>query len=130
VPLKGRDIVSALAVIIADDLVRTVGVDRAQAARAATYIADAGEWWSDIMAGGGAVLGLPTPRSTPPVLLALVQGVGQTEPEVFIGSFESIQRELAKGDRFRAVSVTDAWATWFSGLRRRVLISAHTCRCC
>jgi hypothetical protein len=115
-PLRGRDIVSALALIVADDLVRTVGVDRATAARAAEQIAHAGQWWPDIMTGGRALLAkrhnTPDPERTPPrVLLAIVHEARQPEPVVFIGSLDSIYSELAHGDRFRAVSVTEAWVT-------------------
>jgi hypothetical protein len=115
-PLRGRDIISALALIVADDLVRTVGVDRAAAARAAAHIAYAGAWWPDIITGGRALLakryGTPIPELTPPrVLLAIVHEAQQPEPVIFIGSLDSIHNELAQRDRFRAVSVTEAWAT-------------------
>ena len=115
-PMRGRDIVSALALIVADDLVRNVGVDRTTAAHAAAQIAHAGQWWPDIMTGGRALLakryGTPAPERTPPrVLLAIVHEAHQSEPVIFIGSLDSIHSELAQGDRFRAVSVTEAWAT-------------------
>ena len=43
-PIKGRDILAALALVIADDLVRKAGVDRKLATRAAAHIAEPGEW--------------------------------------------------------------------------------------
>lgn len=116
IPLRGRDVVSALALTIADDLVRLVGVQRPVAASAAAHIAHAGEWWPDIMNGGRALIaqrhGAKPPKHIPSrVLLAIVDEAGQSEPAVYIGPFGKIRDKLAAGDRLRAVSVTEAWAT-------------------
>lgn len=116
VPMKGRNIVGALALIIADDLVREVGVERPLAAQAAAEIEGAGEYWPDITQGGRALLaqrlGMPAPEEVPaPVLLAIVHEAAEPKPMVWIGPLEVIQRHLAKGDHFVAVSATKAWAT-------------------